>query len=198
MEYKIFFGYLAVFVEFISYFVYLHSIYKGHTKPHAFTWFVWSVLNSVAFAAIVVSGGESGSWVFIVNAIFCFLISCIGFWQKHVEYDLHDWIALIGALVGITLWWYTHIPLYAVILISLSDFIGIIPSLRKAYRLPFEENLSSWFLSFLYYPLGILALESLTLSTWLYPAVIMLADATLIGVIIIQRKKLKSSSGLHV
>lgn len=198
MEYKISFGYLAVFVEFISYFVYLYSIYKGHTKPHAFTWFVWGILNAVAFAAVIVSGGESGSWVFIVNAIFCFIISFIGFLQKHVEYDLHDWLALIGALVGITLWWYTHIPLYAVILISLSDFVGIIPSVRKAYRLPFEENLSSWFLGFLYYPLGILALESFTITTWLYPTVIMLADAFLILVIIIQRKKLKSSSGLRV
>ncbi len=191
MEYKIFFGYIAVFVEFISYFVYLHSIYKGHTKPHAFTWFVWGILGSVAFAAIAVSGGESGSWIFLVNAFFCFLISGIGFWQKHVEYDLHDWAALLGAIVGITLWWYTHIPLYAVILVSLSDFVGIIPSVRKAYRFPFEENLLSWFLGFLYYPLGILALESFTVTTWLYPAVIMLADAFLILVIILQRRKQK-------
>lgn len=198
MEYKIILGYLAVAMGLLSYFVYFRSIYKGDTKPHAFTWFVWSILNAVAFAAVILSGGESGSWIFAVNAICCFLISGVGFWQKRIEYDSYDWLALIGAIVGIILWWFTNNPLYAVILISISDFIGIIPSLRKAYRLPFEENLSSWFLSFLYYPLGILALESLTLTTWLYSAAIMVADAILIAIIIIQRKKFKNSSSLRV
>lgn len=191
MEYKILLGYLAVVISILSYLFYFWGIWKGKTKPHAFTWFVWGILNAVAFTAIVFSGGKAGSWIFAVNTICCFLISIIGFWQKHVEYDFYDWLALLGAIIGILLWNITHNPLYAVILISLSDAVGLVPTLRKAYKFPFEENLSSWVVGILHYPIGILALDSLILTTWLYPVVIITVDTILVVLIITRRRKLK-------
>ena len=187
MEYKIFFGYLAIVVEIFSYVVYFIGIFRGKTKPHAFTWFVWGVLNVVAFIAVFISGGEVGSWVLAVNAVACFSIAAIGFIQKHVEYDQYDWMALVGAFVGIFLWWLTDNPLYAVILVSVSDATGSIPIFRKAYRTPFEENITAFALGILYYPLAILALESLTLTTWLYPAVVLVLDGALVILILTRR-----------
>ncbi|MDQ3076358.1 MAG: hypothetical protein M3Q34_04520 [bacterium] len=194
MEYKILLGYLAVIIQLISYGMYFFGIWKGKTKPHAFTWLVWSVLNAVAFAAVIISGGETGAWVLGLNTLLCLLISGVGFWQKRIGYDLYDWFALIGALVGIFLWWLTDNPLYAVILVSIADFTGTIPLFRKAYKLPFEENASSFILGVIAYPVSILALESLTLTTWLYPASVFLIDGILIALIFIRRKKLRAIS----
>ena len=179
---------MAVLVEFISYFVYLHSIYKGHTKPHAFTWFVWAILNVVGFAAVLVAGGEAGSWVLGVNAIACFAIAGVGFYQRHVDYDLYDWLALFGGLFGTFLWWFTKNPLYAVILVSLSDCLAFSLTIRKAYKFPLEENVSSFAAGILYYILAIIALENYSVTTWLYHAVIILLDATLVATILIRRK----------
>lgn len=190
MEYKIFLGYTALLIQLASYGLYFFGIWKGKTKPHAFTWLVWSILNVVAFAAVITSGGESGSWILAGNAILCFVTAVIGFAQRHIIYDKYDWLALCGAFLGTFLWWLTNSPLYAVILVSISDMVGVIPTFRKAYRAPHEENLSSFLIGASYYPIAILALESLTLTTWLYPAAVLLSDIMLVILIFIRRKKL--------
>lgn len=192
MEYKIFLGYLAVAIAILSYLLYFLGIAKGKTKPHAFTWLVWGVLNIVAFAAVLVAGGRAGAWVLGINALACLTVSGIGFYQRHVEYDVYDWLALVGALVGVYLWWLTSNPLYAVILVCLSDGVGSVPIFRKAYRAPFEENALAFFVGILYYPLAILALESLSLTTWLYPAFVILFDGSLVVLVLARRKKLIS------
>ncbi|HEU0085675.1 MAG TPA: hypothetical protein VFQ59_01810 [Candidatus Paceibacterota bacterium] len=190
MEYKIIIGTIAVAIQLGSYAIYFHGIWKGKTKPHAFTWLVWGILSAVGFAAVAVSGGEAGSWILAVNTVACLTIAGIGFKQKRVHYDLYDWLALVGALIGILLWWFTKNPLYAVILVALSDIICAIPTIRKAYRLPFEENAISFSIGIFYYPLSILALETLSVTTWLYPVSITFIDIVLVAIILIRRKKL--------
>jgi hypothetical protein len=193
MEYKILAAYLAVGLQILSYLFYFYGIYKGKTKPHAFTWFVWGIMNIVAFAAIFLSGGGAGAWIIFANIIGCFFIAGIGFYQKHVEYDRYDWYALVGSLVGVILWLVTENALYAIILVSVSDFVALIPTFRKAYRAPFEENASSFAIGVIHYPLSILALQTLTVTTWLYPAVIALLDGILALLIVVRRKKLTTS-----
>lgn len=197
VEYKLILGIAAVGIEILAYGIYFWSIYKGDTKPHAFTWFVWGVLGAVSFAAVLVSGGEAGAWVLGVNALFGFIIAGIGVYQKHVEYDLLDWLALLGALLGIYLWWLTSNALYAVILVSISDALAFGMTMRKAYRSPFQENASSYGVGIIYYILSIFALGSLTLTTFLYPLVIIILDLVLVGIIVVRRKSVKTESAAN-
>jgi hypothetical protein len=190
MEYKIFLGYLAIVIEIISYAIYFWGIWKGKTKPHAFTWLVWGTLNVVGFAAVLTSGGETVAWVLGINALANLAISAIGFWQRNVHYDKYDWLALMGGFLGIFLWWLADNPLYAVILVSISDVIALVPTFRKAYRLPFEENITSFVVGIPYYVLAIIALASFTFTNILYPAAIIAVDGSLVAIIYIRRKKL--------
>ena len=194
MEYKIILGYATIVIQILSYVIYFRGILKGETKPHAFTWLVWSFINVIAFAAVVVAGGGIGATVLAINALACLAISVIGFKQKRVDYDLYDWWALIGGLIGTFLWWLTKDPLYAVILVSLSDAVGSIPTLRKAYYFPFEENALSFGICLISYPLAILALENLNLTTYLYPVVIILVDIVLLVLILVRRRKIPLST----
>jgi hypothetical protein len=77
-----------------------------------------------------------------------------------------------------------------VILVSLSDGISFIPTFRKAYRLPFEENATSFAVGILYYICAVFALSSFTLTAALYPIVIIVIDGALVLFICIRRKKL--------
>lgn len=194
MDYKVILGYIATALAIASYLPYFYGIYQGKTKPHAFTWFVWGTLNVVAFAAVRIAGGASGAWVLAVNVVACYTIAAVGFWQGRVKYDLTDWLALAGAFLGIILWRLTSNPLYAVILVSLSDAIGSIPIFRKAYRLPFEENITSFAMGVWYYLLAILALDSLTITTWLYPAIVFVLDSALVILVLFRRKRLLHAS----
>lgn len=194
MDYKPILGYIATAIAIASYLIYFWGIYKRRTKPHAFTWFVWGTLNVIGFAAVLTGGGGEGAWVLAVNVIGCYGIATIGFYQRHVQYDKYDWMALGGGLLGGIFWYFTKNPLYAVVLITISDCIGIIPSFRKAYRLPFEENPFSFSVGVLYYFLALFALEHFTPTTALYHVVIMLADGTFAIMILIRRKQLANHS----
>ncbi len=191
MEYKILLGCLTIGIQVISYGIYFLGIFKGKTKPHAFTWFVWAVINVIALVAVLISGGGAGSWILGTNVLACSVIALIGLIQKHVSYDKYDWMALTGALIGIFLWWFTKNPLFAVIFVSIADIIGSVPTFRKAYRLPFEENATSFAISAINYPISILALNILTITTGLYSAVIALIDLVLVILILVRRKQFK-------
>ncbi|MBI3952810.1 MAG: hypothetical protein HY336_02540 [Candidatus Doudnabacteria bacterium] len=135
-----------------------------------------------------------GAYVLAINVISCYIIALIGFWQRRVKYDLYDWIALAGALVGIVLWKLTNDPLFAVVLVSISDAIAIIPSLRKAYYYPFEENAGSFVIGISYYVLALPALDSFSLTTSLYHFEIILIDLALIILVLTRRKRLKAKT----
>ncbi len=182
-------GIFAVIIELASYSIYFIGIYQGKTKPHAFSWFVWGVLTLVGFAAVLTTDGGSVSWILGINALVNFIIAGIGFWQKNVQYDAYDWAALLGSFLGVFFWWLTSNPLYAVILVSISDAVAVVPTFRKAYRLPFEENSTSFVVGILYYILAILALTSFNFTTILYPIAIIVVDASLITMIYIRRSK---------
>lgn len=74
MEYKIFLGYLAVVIGIVSYIPYITNIFRGKTKPHAFSWLVWAVLTGIAFAAQIVENGGAGTWVIEATALTCMVI----------------------------------------------------------------------------------------------------------------------------
>ena len=192
MEYKTILGLIAVCLQVLSYVVYFYGMYKGKTKPHAFTWFAWGVANVIAFFAIITSGGGAGTWSIGVNAILCFVIAGIGAYQRVVVYDLFDWFALVGGILGAVLWAITDNPLLAVLLISVSDAICFIPTFRKAYRLPYEENATSFAIGVLNYVITLFALETFIFTTWLYPVEIILVDLSLVILILVRRKYIKS------
>ena len=192
MDYKTLLGALAITVQIIGYIAYFIGIFKGKTKPHAFTWFVFSVVNIVAFIAVLTSGGGAGSWVLGMNVFACSAIALIGLRQKQVAYDMYDWLALTGALIGVFLWWLTDNPLYAVVLVAFADAIGSIPTFRKAYRKPFEENALSFFSTAISHPLAILALRSFALVTWFYSASLIFIDLSLVILILIRREQVKT------
>jgi hypothetical protein len=190
-DYKNLLGALAVIVQLSSYGIYLRGIYIGKIKPHAFTWFAWGTLTSIGFAAQVVSKAGAGSWVMFMNALLCYSIAIIAFRQGHVKYSLFDWIALSGAILGGFLWYVTSNPFFAVILISISDAIGILPTIRKAYYFPNEESIAPWLVGIFTYALSILALNSLVITNWLYPASIMITDFIFVIEVSVRRRSLK-------
>ncbi len=190
-NYKILLGTTGTIVHLSSYLFYFWGIYKEGTKPHAFTWLVWGILNGIAFPAVLLSDGGIGAWVLGTNTLACLIVAFIGFRQKHVVYDTYDWWALVGGILGGVLWWITSNPLYAVILVSISDTVAIIPTMRKAYKNPFEENIPGFTMSIPGYILSIFALEKLSVTTWLYPVVIIIVDILLVVLIVTRRKQLR-------
>lgn len=193
MDYKSALAVIGIVIGFISYTAYFRGIFFGRTKPHVFSWLVWAVINWTAFFAQFVSGGGAGAWITAANAALCTAVAVIALWRGEKNITKSDWISFIGALAGIVAWILTKNPLTAVVLVSLVDVFAIIPTFRKAYRKPYEENAFAFGIDLVKFVLELFALQAFNLTTALFPIVILINDSLLVSMILLRRKKLSNS-----
>jgi len=189
-DYKTFLGGLAVVVALVSLLPYFRDMYKGTTKPHAFSWFVWALLTGIAFVAQVFEGGGPGAWLTGVSALLNFIVFVIALRYGSWKFSRFDWIALVLALLAIAAWKITSLPVLAVILVTIADALGYLPTFRKGYIRPDEETVSTYALSGVMFFISLFALEVFTLTTWLYPLSLVITNALFVTMILFRRRKL--------
>lgn len=188
MLYKEVLAVVGIVIGFISYFFYFRGILLGRTKPHIFSWLVWTVINFTAFFAQLIKGGGAGAWITAANAFLCLAVTIISlsFGEKNITSS--DWLCLGGAFLGIILWLITKNPLTAVVFACLTDVFAILPTWRKSYIKPFEENVFSFGLDLIKFVLELFALASFNLTTSLFPLTILVNDSSLVTMILIRRR----------
>lgn len=190
MGYKTFLGVCAIIIGFIGYAPYLRDVFIRKTKPHAFSWLAWAVLEGTAFFAQAAKHGGAGAWITGLSAMVALFVAGIAFYRRDTEINTLDWVALSGALLGIILWALTSNPLLAVILVTVSDAFAFIPTFRKSFHKPDQETLVEYGLSAVKWVIAIFALQSLSVTTWLYPASLILSNGSFVVMSLIRRKTL--------
>ncbi|MFA5886763.1 MAG: hypothetical protein WC863_03205 [Patescibacteria group bacterium] len=191
-EYKIYLGIVSSLVASLAYIPYLRDIFKGKTKPHIFSWFLWGLLGAITFLAQIVKGAGPGAWSNGLTALICFVIVALSFNRWERKMFLFDWLTLIGALLGLGLWGLTDDPLWAVILATLVDALAYSWTFRKAYREPYEETMVYFILAMTGTVISLFALETYNLVTWLYPGSLVVSNSFFIMMLFIRRKILIS------
>jgi hypothetical protein len=189
MDYKTWLGILAVVIGFLSYIPYFRDIATSKTKPHAFSWLVWSILTGIAFFAQITKGGGAGSWINAGTAIMCFAVFVLAVFKGEKNIKSADLWSLVGAGVGLVLWSLTKDPLSAVILVTIIDALGFLPTFRKSYDKPYEETLSTFMVSTIKYAISLVALRTYSITTWLFPASLVLTNGLFVLLLVIRRNK---------
>lgn len=194
MGIKVIIALVSIVMTFAGYYFYFKDIFKGKTKPHAFSWLVWAILTAIAFFGQVVGGGGPGAWVTAVTSAVSFIIFFIAIKKGEHEITRSDWINLGGAGLALVIWGLTDDPLLSVILVTIIDFLGFLPTIRKSYHKPGEETLVSYVLAGLKFVLAIIALDNYSLITWLYPASLVAANVFFVIMLIVRRRKLAATN----
>lgn len=176
-----------------SYVPYFRDIFLNKTRPHIFSWFVWGIISSTAFFLQRSAGAGPGTWAIGLSSMACFLITILAFFKGGFKVVVFDWLAFLGALLGITLWLITDNPLLAIIFISLADFLAFTPSFKKAYYEPGAETLSTWVFSAFKFFLILLATETYSWLTIIYPLSLVLSNSAFSFMLIIRRRSLKKT-----
>src|SRR6185437_1900212 len=190
MNYKEILGGIAVVIAFISYVPYIRDIFNNKTKPHAFSWLVYSVMTSIAFFGQIVGGGGAGAWVNGLTAIVCFVIFIFGLLKGRANIVFIDWISLLGAVVALIFWFITKGPLLSVILVTIIDALGFFPTFRKSFHKPHEETLITYFLSALKYVFALFALDIFSVVTALFPLYLVFANSAFFIMALIRKRQL--------
>lgn len=188
-----FYASISIFLAALRYISYFHTIYKGKTKPHAFSWFIWALAAGIGtFAQFSLNSGAA-VWAIAFVSLSCFVIAVIGFVEGERSYTKSDWIAFLLSLLAIPLWQLTSNPLTAIFMVIFIESISSWPTVRKSFHAPETEPPLSWLLSGARYLFAILAIPEPTLSNLIYPVYLMLADMGLGVYILIRRHQLGHS-----
>ncbi len=189
-DYKTIFGFIAAIMSIIGHVPYMHSIIKGRTKPHLFTWIIWVVMTIIAFAAQIVGEAGPGAWTTGVNIILCIIIAIMAlrFGEKNITRS--DWVMFIAGLAAIPLWMMTNNPLWSVILITIIDALAFGPTIRKSWHKPNEEASFMYGFNIFRHMITLAALARFNFLTALYPAMLLVMNIVSFGVIMGRRIKI--------
>ncbi len=151
------------------------------------------MISGTAFAAQLVSGAGAGAWATGATTLVCISILLLALFKGYRIFVLFDWLGFTLAVVAIVLWQITKQPILAVILVTAADATGSLLTFRKGFYKPDEETISTWALNSVKWVVAIIALESLTVSTWLYPVSLVLTNGAIALMLTIRRKQLSQT-----
>lgn len=180
----------SILFGFVAAWPYVRGIIAGQTKPHMFSWLIWGIVCGTGAAVQIAEKGGAGSWYFVVNSIYCLSIAVASFWIGTRDIKRTDWLVLIIALSAVPIWVLTQNPLWSLAIIIGIDGLAYVPTIRKSWTHPDQESALSWFLSVICFSLSILALETYTVTTYLYPATFVAVNLGLTALLLMRRKVL--------
>ena len=192
MSVKLFLALSASLTSIAAYIPYIIDIFRNKTKPHLFSWLVWSILVAIAFASQVAGGERTGAWLMGINTIFCLFITGLSFKKGTKDIQLIDWICMFGALIALALWIITKTPFLSVIMIIITDALAFIPTFRKSFNKPYQETIISYILHVTKFVIGLTALKTVSVITALYPAYLVFANGSFVIFLYIRRRQVKS------
>lgn len=187
---KIFIGIVAGIIGGLCFIPYFKDIFLLKTKPHMYTWLIWSLLQGTSVFIMFFDGAGIGALPFVVGAILCGCIFILSFKYGTKNITLFDTACLIGAFIALIFYIFLHDPTTSIILVCAIDFIGFLPTFRKSYVEPKTETASTYIVSAISSVLAIFALTNYSLITVLYPVTLVLTDSICWLIIVLRRRLL--------
>ena len=190
-EIKNLLGLVATFLVLVGYIPYLRDIIKGKTKPHIYSWFLWSFVTLIAFALQISGGAGSGAFITLAAAIMCIAVIVLGFvYKARVAIVKTDTVFLVLAFIALGMWLIAKQPVLSTILTALIEMLGFAPTIRKTWNRPYSETLSFYYLNSFRFGLAVIALQRYSIITALYPAVWLIANSLFALMLNLRRRQI--------
>ncbi len=181
----------ATVLTFVIFLPYIRSIRSGRTKPHVFSWVIWGLGTVIVCFAQLAGGAGIGAWPIGLSGVITVYVAVLAYQHRgDRSITRMDRVFLVTALAALPCWFFTANPLWAVVLLTIMDLLGFGPTFRAAWHRPHEERMGFYAWAALRNLLVILALEKLSLTTALFPAVVGVGCLALVALIFGRRQQL--------
>ncbi len=192
MNIKIIFAILSSLTAIVCFIPYIRDIFKGKTKPHSYSWLIWTILQTIGVIIMLNSGAGIGASSLFIGVILCSFVFLLSL--KHGTHNIKtfDVICLIGALVSVIIYIFLQNAVFSIIIISITDFIGFLPTIRKSYEEPETETVSTYFLSSISSFFALLAISFFSFTTSIYLLSLIITNGGCAILILARRKYLKN------
>ncbi len=193
MFYKEALSTIAIVLTVAAFYPYARGIIQGAIKPHVFSWVIWGTTTFVVFLAQLEADAGVGAWPIGVSGSITIFIALLAYLKRaDVAITKTDWLFFTLAISSLPLWYLTSDPVSAVIVLTVVDLLGFGPTVRKANANPYSESLLFFALFGARNGIVVMALESYSVATVLFPATIGAATLLLIALIVYRRRQMRS------
>ncbi len=184
---------ISTLLVLISPVVYIHSILYGDTRPHRTTRFVVLVITLFSTLSLVDTGFKAAFWLAAASAVQALVVFALSLKRGIGGWSRLDISCLLIAVLGVLLWQTTNKPIIGLYASILADIIGYIPAYVKTYKWPDTENWPFFAMDAIASMFSLAATSVLTAYTLGYPIYILLANVSMVGLILIRRKQLSTN-----
>ncbi len=191
MDYKEIISAICVLLSILGYGIYVKDIFARKTKPHTFTFLIWSIASSITWALQVYGGAGSGANITLAVSLICIFIFFLSLKYGDKDITYIDVLFLIISFVALFLWLVVNQPVWSIILLVSSDVFGFAPTIRKSWNKPKEESVFVWGLTSFRHGLSIFSLAKFNILTLLYPVVWTIVNFVFCLILITRRKAIQ-------
>lgn len=185
-------GMIAGLLSFSAYVVYVISILKGTTKPSRSTWWILTLVGGLILWSSYKLGLYENLWIQTAYVIGPLMLAILSIRYGSGEgLSPLDKICLAGALVSGLLWIVFNSPLIGLAGSIIVDFIGLVPTFRKSFFNPEEEDPNAWLIETISSIINVFAITvwfSLEHKDWIYALYLVLVNGSL--TILLWRKRI--------
>ena len=162
-------GIIAAVIALFAYIPYVQGTLSGKTKPNRASWIIWSGVGIIIAASYVSAGATSTIWIPIINAFCITFVAFLSFKYGEGGWTTFDRVCLAASGISLIFWFLSGSPLIALGINILIDAIGALPTIKKTYYKPEEENKVAWAIFFVAYAINLLAIDKWNLEIYSYP-----------------------------
>lgn len=171
---------------------YLRDVVKGRTKPHPYTWLVWSIVSLTVFFGQVAKGAGLGAIPTGVSEIFTIIIFFFSIKYGFKNIRKVDTYFLIIALLGLIPWAVTKDPTVSVIIVVSIDLFAFGPTLLKTWRHPDTETPLLYGMNVLRHILILFSLNAYNIATTLHSISMIITNTAMTAFILFRKEKGKA------
>lgn len=161
---------------------YIRDTVAGRIQPHAYTWFVWSIVSAITLSGQIVKGAGIGALPAAIAELFT-----IGIFFLALRYGFKatrtDTYFLVVALLGVIPWLLTKDPTLSVVIAVGIDLVAFVPTLQKTWRAPESETGALYGANVARHALALLSMQTYNVATTLHSIAMILMNTAMTAMI---------------
>lgn len=178
---------IIIAISLYGYVVYGIETKRQILRPRAVTWLIWAILGTCVSYLQLKHGAGLGAVVTIVAAGANYVLAGMAWHYGHKNVHPIDVVSCLAA-VGVLVLWVIASDSVTTVFATMTYLFGFLPTYERAWRKPYDENITPFVTNTLKYALSLLVIGNIVIETALYPAILAIFNATFLIMVLIRRK----------
>jgi len=180
---------VSVILGLIAPLPYIKNIFWGETRPHIFSWFIWTVTICAGFYGQIIGGAGLGATALGVTVVMNIVVLIAALIKSRDYISKFDVIIFVMTGLAMIPWVFAEDAITSIILLAIIDFGGFLPTLRKSIKNPETESLSLYIISAAKHVFSLFALSAYNILTLTFPLMLIALNISIVAVLYLKRRR---------